>query len=94
MSWAGPATRCPQCGLDLGRHGWIAALWINTWVTILAVVAWIVVGMVLTGARSAWWVTGGAVAIAVVVPPFNYRYAKAVMLRLLHRFDPPEEDAR
>jgi len=90
VSWVQMADDCPECGLEFGRHGWVAAVWVNTWVTILAVVAWVVGGMVATGARGSAWVTYGAVAIAVVVPILGYRYAKAVTVRVLFHLDPPE----
>lgn len=81
---------CPSCELDFERHGWLAAMWLNTWLSLPFVVGWIVVGMILTGGSGPGWVTLGAVVVAVVVPTIGYRYAKATMLRLLYRFDPPE----
>ena len=54
------------------------------------VVAWVVIGMIATGGDGPTWVTLGAIAVAVGVPVIGYRYAKALMLGLLHRFDPPD----
>lgn len=79
-----------MCDLDLKRHGWLAAVWINTWIAVIAVVAWIVLGMVVTGGEGPLWVTLGAVGLGLLVPVVGYRYAKALMLTLLYRFDPPE----
>ena len=59
------------------------------WVTIGLVMVWIVGGLVLTAGEGAWWVTGGGVAIAVIVPPLFHRHAKGAMLRLLFKLDPP-----
>lgn len=89
QSWWNTSPACPSCALDLERHGWLAAVWINTWFAIVSVVAWVVVGMIVTGGEGPLWVTSGAVAVAVAVPVIGYRCAKALMLRLLHRFDPP-----
>ncbi len=75
--------------MDLERHGWLAAMWLNTWFAIAAVVGWTALGLVATGGEGPWWVTAGGVALAVLVPIAGYRYAKGLMLRLLHRFDPP-----
>jgi hypothetical protein len=75
--------------LDLSRHGWLAAVWMNMWMTIGLAMAWIVGGLVVTGGDGPGWVTGGGIAIAVIAPPLLHRYAKAAMLRLLFRFDPP-----
>ena len=83
--------RCSSCGLNLNRHGWAAALCINTWWTILLVMGWVVAGFVVTDGDGGWWVSAGAVATAVVVPGVSYRFAKALMLRLLLRFDPPDD---
>jgi len=65
-------------------------MWINTWFGIVAVVAWIVTGMIVTAGEGPPWVTAGAIALAIGVPLVGNRYAKGLMLRLLYRFDPPE----
>ena len=93
LSWIDVASRCPRCSLDLHRHGWLAAMWIETWITIAMAMTWIVVGLIATRGAGPAWVTIGAVAIAIVTPPASYRYAKAAMLRLLHQLDPPDERA-
>ena len=66
-------------------------MWIDTWITIVAVMAWIIPGLVYTGGAGPAWVTVGAVAIAIVTPPATYRYAQAMARRLLYRLDPPPE---
>lgn len=91
-SWIGIADTCPSCGYELSRHGWLAAVWINTWIAIVLVMGWIISGLIVTGGAGPWWVTAGGVAVAVTAPPLTYRYAKAAMLRLLYRLDPPEEN--
>ena len=68
-------------------------MWIETWLTVLLVSAWIGFGMVATAGRGPAWVTLGAVAIAITTPLVSYRYAKAAMLRLLYRLDPPPTGA-
>ncbi len=64
------------------------------WVTMGLVMVWIVGGLVLTAGEGPWWVTGGGVAIAVIVPPLFHRYAKGTMLRLLFKLDPPATQSR
>lgn len=67
-------------------------MWINTWMTILLVMGWVVIGLTITSAEGGWWVTGGAVALAVAVPPITYRFAKLAQLWLLERVDPSGGD--
>ena len=86
-NWVTTVERCPCCSLNLSRHGWLAAVWINMWATMGLTMAWIVGGLVVTGGDG--WVAGGGIAIAVGAPPLLHRYAKGAMLRLLFRFDPP-----
>lgn len=64
-------------------------MWINTWVTLIVMMTWIVAGLVVTQADPGWSVTAGAVVIAVVLPVIFYPYAKSLMLSLLFRIDPP-----
>lgn len=94
MSWTAAVDSCPRCTFALNRHGWLAAVWINTWVTIGLVMAWIVGGLVVTAGEGPLWVTGGGVAIAIIVPPLFHRYAKGAMLRLLFKLDPPTTPSR
>ena len=93
VGWVQTTRRCPGCDLDVGRHGWAAAVWINSWFTAILLGAWIVGGLATWGLDSASRVRGGAVALAVLAPPALYPLAKGVMLRLLLRLDPPEEGA-
>ncbi len=90
LSWWETAGDCPTCEISLDRHGWLAAMWINTWFTMSVVMAWIIGGLVITRGEGGIWVTGGAIWLALLVPIVMYRYAKSLMLRLLFRLDPPE----
>lgn len=69
-------------------------MWIDTWLTILLVMGWIIPGLIATGGAGPAWVTAGAVVIAVVTPPVTYRYAQAIARRLLYRLDPPTDMER
>lgn len=91
-SWIGVADTCPSCHYELSRHGWLAAVWINTWIAIVLVMSWNVGGLIATGGAGPWWVTAGGIALAITTPPLTYRYAKAAMLRLLFKLDPSEEN--
>lgn len=90
LTWFEPVTHCPGCGWPLGGRGRAAAVWVNTWVATLAVMLWIMGGLVATAFRGAWWIGGGALTIAVVLPPVTYRYATAAVGRLISALDTPE----
>ena len=60
------------------------------WISVIAVTTWVVIGMVITAGEGLAWVTAGAIALAVATPSLGYRYAKGMMLHLLHKFDPVE----
>ena len=64
-------------------------MWINTWLVLIGVVGWIVCSYVAAGLRLGWWTSAGAVALAIGLPPTLYPWSKSVMLRALHRLDPP-----
>lgn len=65
-------------------------MWINTWFAIVVVMGWIIGGLIVTGGTGPWWVTAGAIMLAVVTPPTTYRFAKLASMRLLFRLDPPD----
>ncbi len=91
--WVTPVDRCPSCQLDFGRHGWLAAVWVNTLVTNFVVLAWIAAGMIATRAETAWWVMTGGLTLALVVPIVFYPTAKLLIVALLLRLDPPQDQA-
>lgn len=64
-------------------------MWLQTWITILVVVGWIVVGLIVASGAGPWWVSGGALLLALTTPPLTYRYSKGIMLRILYKLDPP-----
>ncbi len=82
---------CPGCGLDFDRHGWVAAVWINTWVTILTVMGWAVAGFVVTFPDVPWTVGMVAVVLAVGVPVLGLPAAKLLQTGILLRWDPPRD---
>ena len=88
-SWFDMADTCPGCGFRFARHGWLAAMWILMWFTMIPVVAWIVIGIAISNPSASAWVPWGAVLLAVAIPPVSYRYAKGLMVRLLFTLDPP-----
>ena len=67
-------------------------MWLQTWITILVVVGWIATGFIVTSGAGPWWVTGGAILLALTTPPLTYRYSKGTMLRILFRLDPPSSE--
>ena len=64
-------------------------MWLQTWITIVVVVGWIVAGLIVTSGAGPWWVTGGAILLALTTPPLTYRYSKGAMLKVLYKLDPP-----
>lgn len=89
-SWFTMRDACPNCLLSVGGSGHAAAsLWISTWVVTVAVVSWVVAGFVIAGTSGAWWISPGAIGVALVIPPVTYRLISACTLRLLWRLDPP-----
>lgn len=88
-SWADTQPHCRSCGLAFARHGWVPALWLNTWLTILVVMSWIVVALFLVAGWSDTLVVAVACVLAVVVPPAAYPAAKMATVRALLRLDPP-----
>lgn len=94
VGWAATTDVCVSCEFDLNRHGWSGAVWINTWVAIVAVMSWIVSTAIGTGGNMPAWVLIGGLGIAAVVPVVGYPFAKSWMLRLLLRLDPVEARVR
>jgi hypothetical protein len=67
----------------------VAAVWINTWLTIGAVMAWVVAHLALTLPEVSAVTTVGAVVTAAVVPVVAHPFSKLVQVALLLGLDPP-----
>jgi hypothetical protein len=73
--------RCPRCGLRFEREegAFLGSLVLNYSVTGLALIAYLVVVLVLTLPHPpVFWLTAGAVVIAILVPLIVYPFAKTI----------------
>jgi uncharacterized protein (DUF983 family) len=96
-SWFTMAERCPRCGLLFEREEgqWVGAMIVNFAVAMIALVAVLGVGLLLTWPDVPWTgLTVVAVMMVVAVPVALYPWSKTVWVAidlLMHRSEQPLE---
>ena len=72
--WFTISDRCPRCGLKFERieGHWIGAIGMNTIVTFGFLLIALVITMIIVVGSDVprWWIAGGGVVFALLVPPF------------------------
>jgi len=76
---------CPHCGVkyEVEPGYFYAAMYVSYALSVAEIVSVSVAIAILTGSESPWFYLGGLAVTILVFAPFNFRYARLILLHFL-----------